>query len=108
MQASGGKGYSKRLAASQTTPFTDQTRNHAVYPQMKIKSVNSLLVPVLILLAGAVAMNHLGDMRKEVPARPVTPKTRVVNVEPIEPAMINARVTGWGYCASTTARSDWS
>jgi multidrug efflux pump subunit AcrA (membrane-fusion protein) len=63
---------------------------------MKIKSVNSLLVPVLILLAGAVAMNRLGDMRKEVPARPVTPKTRVVNVEPIEPATINARVTGWG------------
>ena len=96
MQASGGQGSSKRLAVSQTTPITDQTRSNAVYPQMKIKSVNSLLVPVLILLAGAVAMNRLGDMRKEVPARPVTPKTRVVNVEPIEPATINARVTGWG------------
>ena len=96
MQASGGQGSSKRLAVSQTTPITDQTRSNAVYPQMKIKSVNSLLVPVLILLAGAVAMNRLGDMRKEVPARPVTPKTRVVNVEPIEPATINARVTGRG------------
>lgn len=96
MQASGGQGSSKRLAVSQTTPITDQTRSNAVYPQMKIKSVNSLLVPVLILLAGAVAMNRLGDMRKEVPARPVTPKTRVVNVAPIEPATINARVTGWG------------
>ncbi len=63
---------------------------------MKIKSVKSLLFPLLILLAGAITMNKLSDMRKEVPARPVTGKTRVVNVEPVEPATINARITGWG------------
>ncbi len=63
---------------------------------MKIQSVKSLVIPLLILLAGAVAMNKLGDLRKDVPARPVTGKTRVVNVVSAEPRLINAQITGWG------------
>lgn len=63
---------------------------------MKIESVKNLLIPLLVLLAGAMAMNKLSDMRKDVPARPVTGKTRVINVEPVEPGTINARITGWG------------
>lgn len=63
---------------------------------MRINSVKSLVIPLLILIAGAVAMNMLSNMRKEVPARPVTAKTRVVQVVPVERKDINARISGWG------------
>lgn len=76
--------------------FIDRIQNTAVYPIMRIKSVKSLFIPLLILLAGAFAMNMLSDMRKDVPARPVTAKTRVVNVTAVDREIISARITGWG------------
>jgi RND family efflux transporter MFP subunit len=63
---------------------------------MRINTVKSLILPILILLLGVLAMNQLAELRQEVPARSVDGKTRVVATRSVVPGDIEAQVVAWG------------